>query len=491
MTQMNIKKRHLTVAIILCLMLVTGINRVDAKNKKVTVYLTTSDRTSELKKSQLKIKKSAEDTKSDVIKLMPETKYQTMDGFGAAITGSSSYNLMRMQAKDRKNFLTETFSESKGYGQSYVRVAIGCSDFSLSEYTCCDKEGIENFTLTEEETKYVIPILKEILAINPKVKIMAAPWTAPRWMKIKEIGSAEKHNYWTAGHVNPNYYQDYATYFVKWIQAFAQNGIHIYAVTPQNEPLNPGNSASTLMYWDEQKAFIRDALGPQFVKNDIDTKIYVFDHNYNYDDIASQNDYPLNIYKDAAASKFIAGAAYHNYNGDKNELNKIHNRSNKELVFTETSIGEWNDGRNLGVRLIEDMNEVALGTVNNWCKGVIVWNLMLDMNKAPNRDGGCQSCYGAVDIDQSDYKTMTKNSHYFIISHLSAVVKPGAVRIATSNGKNLGGIVTSAFVNPDGSYACVVSNAENSNKEIKIDDGKGSLFSYNLPAKSVVSFQWK
>ena len=150
MTQMNIKKLHLSAAIILCLMLVTGINRVDAKNKKVTVYLTTSDRTSELKKSQLKIKKSAEDTKSDVIKLMPETKYQTMDGFGSAITGSSSYNLMRMQAKDRKNFLTETFSESKGYGQSYVRVAIGCSDFSLSEYTCCDKEGIENFTLTED-----------------------------------------------------------------------------------------------------------------------------------------------------------------------------------------------------------------------------------------------------------------------------------------------------------------------------------------------------
>ena len=135
------------------------------------------------------------------------------------------------------------------------------------------------------------------------------------------------------------YFQDYATYFVKWIKAFQTNGINIYAVTPQNEPLNAGNSASTLMYWDEQKAFIRDALGPAFAKAGIKTKIYVFDHNYNYDNMPAQEDYPVKIYEDKAAAAYITGAAYHNYGGDMAELGDIHNKSDKELVFTETSIG--------------------------------------------------------------------------------------------------------------------------------------------------------
>lgn len=95
---------------------------------------------------------------------------------------------------------------------------------------------------------------------------------------------------------------------------------------------------------------------------------------------------------------------------------------NKELVFTETSIGEWNDGRNLSRRLIEDMREVALCTVSNGCKAVIVWNLKIDTEKGPNRNGGCQTCYGAVDINKSDYKTITRNSHYYIIGHMSSVL---------------------------------------------------------------------
>lgn len=488
---MKTHKNYLSTLLMLCVVAIFGINNLEAKPKKVKVYLTTSDRVNQLKEFKLKTKKADTKDSSNEINPSPETKYQTMDGFGAAVTGSASYNLMKMSAINRKAFLEKTFSQAKGYGHSYVRVAIGCSDFSLSEYTCCDKEGISNFALTEEEINYVIPVLKEILAINPQVKIMAAPWTAPRWMKIKDIGSSEKYNSWTAGHVNPIYYQDYAAYFVKWIQAFEKEGIDIYAVTPQNEPLNPGNSASTLMFWDEQRAFIKDALGPKFTQYSIKTKIYVFDHNYNYDDVASQNDYPLNIYKDQAADKYIAGAAYHNYNGDKEELNQIHNvRADKELLFTETSIGTWNDGRNLEKRLIEDMEEVALGTVNNWCKGVIVWNLMLDMERGPNRDGGCQSCYGAVDINQTNYTDMIMNSHYFIISHLSAVVKPGAVRIGIQNGANLKGITSSAFINPDGSHAVVIANSNTSATDIKIRLKRGKMIQYSCPARAVVSFLW-
>ena len=448
------------------------------------IYLTSSDRSNELTLKSAALLTGQPSGTSNTILLDTLTRYQTMDGFGAAITGSTCYNLLRMTDAARHAFLLKTFSTSSGYGFSYVRVAIGCSDFSLSEYTCCDKEGIDNFALTNEELNFVIPVMKEILAINPAVKVMAAPWTAPRWMKVSQEGGSVAYNSWTSGHVATKYYQDYATYFVKWIQAFQQNGIDIYAVTPQNEPLNGGNSASTLMTWKEQQAFVRDALGPKFAAAGLTTKIYAYDHNYD------QYSYPLNIYQDAKAAAYIAGAAFHNYVGDKNMLNNVHAESSKGLLFTEASIGEWCDGRNLASRLMDDMNEVALGTVNNWCTGVIVWNLMLNTDKGPNRNGGCQSCYGAVDISSANYTNIIKNSHYFIIAHLSAVVQPGAQRIATTNGVMLTGVVTSAFLNPDGSYAVVLANNNTVSQTVTLNDGT-RYFNFLCPGRSVASFTWK
>ncbi|MGL4993293.1 MAG: glycoside hydrolase family 30 protein [Bacteroidales bacterium] len=423
------------------------------------------------------------------IKVDANVRYQEMDGFGAAITGSSCFNLMMMTPENRTKFLKETFSESEGYGMSYIRIAIGCSDFSLSEYTCCDVKGIENFALQSEETKYVIPVLKEILAINPNIKIMAAPWTSPKWMKVNNLTDKQPFDSWTSGHLNPDYYGDYATYFVKWIEAFQNEGINIYAVTPQNEPLNRGNSASLFMGWEEQRDFIKQALGPKFRSAGITTKIYSFDHNYNYDDMADQMGYPTQIFKDADAAQYIAGSAFHNYGGNREELNKVHQaNSDKELLFTETSIGTWNNGRDLKRRLNDDMREVAIGTVNNWCRGVIVWNLMLDSDLGPNRDGGCQTCYGAVDINNQDFKTIIRNSHYYIVSHLSAVVKPGAVRIG-SGGYTDSNVDYSAFQNPDGSLALVLSNSNEQVKGITISDGVNHFY-YEVPGRSVVSYRW-
>lgn len=455
----------------------------------VTIYVTTNTRSQEFKKQSTDFSTKSNMSPS-TIRLEPGTRYQTMDGFGAAVTGSTCYNLMQMTPENRTKFLTETFSPTEGMGQSYIRIAIGCSDFSLSEYTCCDTPGIENFGLTSEENDYVIPILKEILKINPDVKIMGSPWTSPRWMKVNNLTELKPFNSWTSGQLNPAYYSDYATYFVKWIQAFEQQGIKIYSVTPQNEPLNRGNSASLFMGWEEQLEFVKNHLTPKIKESSLQTKIYLFDHNYNYDNMADQNAYPVKIYDAGIDEEIVAGAAYHNYGGNKAELLDIHDKyPNRELVFTETSIGTWNDGRNLEVRLIDDMREVALGTVNNWCRGVIVWNLMLDSERGPNREGGCQTCYGAVDIDKSNYSTITRNSHYFIIGHLSSVVKPGAVRIGTT-GFSEGGFFHSAFENPDGTYACVLLNSNAAPKMITIDDGTHH-FSYEVPAKSVISYRWK
>lgn len=458
-------------------------------SEDVTIYATTNTRSQDFKKQFTGFSKKS-NMSPTTIKLDPATRFQTMDGFGAAVTGSTCYNLMQMTRENRAKFLKDTFSPTEGMGQSYVRISIGCSDFSLSEYSLCDTPGIENFGLTSEETEYVIPVLKEILAINPDLKIMGSPWTPPRWMKVNNLNDLQPFNSWTSGQLNPAFYSDYASYFVKWIDAMKQQGIKIYSVTPQNEPLNRGNSASLFMGWEEQLEFVKNHMVPQFKEASLATKIYLFDHNYNYDNMPDQNDYPVKIYDAGIDSDIVAGAAYHNYGGDKSELLDIQAKyPNRELVFTETSIGTWNDGRNLEVRLIEDMREVALGTVNNGCRGVIVWNLMLDSEHGPNREGGCQTCFGAVDIDRSNYTTITRNSHYYIIGHLSSVVKPGAVRIGTS-GFTEPGFHFSAFENPDGTYAVVLLNSNAANKTITLDDGTNH-FSYDVPAKAVISFRWK
>lgn len=462
----------------------------EPKNKgDVSLLITSNNKSHDLTHSSVNFSTKF-NMSPQTITLDPTTQYQTMDGFGAAITGSTCYNLMKMNAEDRKKFLTETFSETDGLGMSYVRIAIGCSDFSLSEYTCWDTPGKENFALQSEEKNYVIPVLKEILAINPNVKIMGSPWTPPRWMKVNNLVEKAPFDSWTNGQLNPDHYDNYGWYFVKWIQSLQAEGISIHSITIQNEPLNRGNSASMYMTWQEQADFIKKSLGPQMKAANLKTKIYAFDHNYNYDNIADQKSYPLNMYKDPAASAFIDGAAFHNYGGDKNELLNVHNGNpSKELIFTETSIGEWNDGRNLEKRLIDDMREVALGTINNWAKGVIVWNLMLDTEKGPYRDGGCKTCYGAVDISKSNYKTITKNSHYYIIGHLSSVVKPGATRIAAT-GFQAPGLVYTAFKNTDGSYAVVLMNDAEENRKITLTDGS-KHFNYEVPRKSVVSYKWK
>ena len=451
-------------------------------------YTSTSDRSQVFAEQKVKPSRKALGT---IISLRPGETFQTMDGFGAAVTGSSAYNLMQMTPADRKAFLERTFSPTKGLGFSYVRISIGCSDFSLSDYTCCDTPGIENFALTAEETKYVIPILREIMAINPQLLILGSPWTCPRWMKVNNLEELQPFESWTSGQLNPKYYQDYAEYFVRWVKAFQEQGVNIHAVTVQNEPLNRKNSASLFMGWQEQQEFVGKALGPAFQKAGLKTKIYAFDHNYNYDKMEDQQQYPLRIYENEDAASYLSGAAYHNYGGNRSELLRIEReRPDKELIFTETSIGMWNDGRNLEKRLVDDMREVALGTVINGCRAVIVWNLMLDTERGPYRPGGCSVCYGAVDIDYNDWHTITLNSHYYIIGHLSCVVRTGAKRIGTTALPEDSGLMYSAFCNPDGTTAFVVLNQSESKQTVSVKQPNGKYVNLEVPARAVCSAVW-
>ena len=246
------RSRHLLAAVAITM------GTLGANARKAWTMVSTSDRTTSLQTTRTKLDKKA--ASLTLFQLNADITYQQMDGFGAALTGSSCYNLMQMKPSKRQQSLEYTFSQKKGLGMSYVRISIGCSDFSLSEYTCCDTPGIEHFALQTEELNYVIPILKEVLAINPDLKILGSPWTCPKWMKVKDLHKLEPLDSWTSGQLNPKYYKDYATYFVKWIKAMAEHGINIYGITPQNEPLNRGNSASLYMGWREEMTFLKEAL---------------------------------------------------------------------------------------------------------------------------------------------------------------------------------------------------------------------------------------
>ena len=458
-----------------------GGGEISGEKNVVKAYVTTSDRSHLFTEKDLEFNRPAS-MSPYIVNLDFDRTYQTVDGFGAAVTGATSYNLMKMQQEDRTAFLKDIFDREEGLGSSLIRVSIGASDFPAGrkEFTWCDTEGIENFAPHSDDVQYLIPVLKEIYAINPDVKIIGSPWSAPVWMK--ESAS------WTSASLKPEYYDDYAQYFVKWIQYMESQGFDIYAVTPQNEPLNKGNSMSMYMGWQQQRDFIKQALGPAFRDAGIDTKILVFDHNFNYDNIADQIGYPLHIYEDPDASQYVAGSAWHSYGGNVSELDQIiYEYPDKEIYFTEASIGAWN--YTFENCLVNDFETIFIGTLSRMGKGVTLWNLLLDDKGGPyGSAGACTTCYGAVDISSSDYRTLTYRTHYYNIAHASKVIMPGAVRIGTE-GFELDGLDYLAFRNPDGSIGVIIVNKNTEAQTLTFNTDEYSV-NYEVPGRSLVSLSW-
>ena len=394
-----------------------------------------------------------------------------------------------MPPEDRTAFLKELFDRKEGLGSSLIRVCIGGSDFSMDEFTWCDQKGMEHFGVHPLDEEFLFPILDEIFRINPDVRIIGSPWSCPKWMKMTENGGAA-YDSWTGGRLNPLYYKDYADYFVQWIQEMERRHYPIYAVTLQNEPLNRGNTMSLYMPWEDQRDFIKQAVGPAFRAAGLKTKILLFDHNYDYDNISSQRDYPLHILQDADAAQYVAGSAWHNYGGKVSTLDKIHSEfPDKDIYFTEASIGTWNytfDGC-----LINDFRDIFLGTLSRYGKGVTLWNLMLDDQRKPFRPGGCSTCFGAVTISSSDHslKSLVRNSHYYNVAHCSKVLQPGAVRLGTK-GYTASGLTYQWYRNPDGSQAVLLLNESQADILVNFVTERASV-ACKVPAKAIQSVLWE
>jgi len=475
------------------------------QEKDVTAYVTMANQTLLFKESGFDFSNPGSMSPNQITYDKTKT-YQEIDGFGLAITTASCYNLLKMPQEARTRFLTELFSKDN-IGSSLIRVAIGASDFCTADnYTWCDTEGLQNFAVHPEDKNLLFPILKEIYAINPDVKIIGSPWSCPRWMKggksryegYDEATLEARFNSWTSGRLRPSCYDDYAEYFVKWIQTMEAEGFDIYAVTMQNEPLNHGNSMSLYMPWKDQLKFIK-ILGPAIQKAGLDTKIMLFDHNYNYDDKSDQNNYPLNIYADPEAYKWAAGSAWHNYGGHVSELDEIYAANpEKGIWFTEASIGEWNYdlagkvGGRFNPFVLEEFSNVFMGTMRRGGKGVTYWNLMLDEKKGPYspHDGSCKTCYGGVTISSLDYESITKNAHWYHVAHASAVVKPGAKRIAIGGMELPTRFECMMFLNPDNTVGTLICNNSDQDQALIFANTKFTV-KYTVPAKSLVSLIWQ
>jgi glucosylceramidase len=385
--------------------------------------------------------------------------FQTIDGFGNCLTGGSAKLLNRMDNTSRAQILKELFAtDANNIGISYLRISIGASDLSDHVFSYNDlPDGqtdvdMAKFSL-ETEKADLIPVLKEILAINPNIKILGSPWSAPTWMKTNNASKG--------GSLKPEYFEAYALYFIKYIQKMKDEGITIDAITIQNEPLHPGNNPSMYMTAEDQTAFIKKSLGPAFAAAGIKTKIIVYDHN------ADRTDYPLLILSDPDAAKYVDGSAFHLYAGTIDDLSKVHNAyPAKNLYFTEQWVGAPG---NLAGDLAWHVRTLIIGGTRNWCRNVLEWNLASDPSNDPHTVGGCDQCLGTITINGNG---VTRNPAYYILAQAAKFVRPGSVRINSDLPGNLPNV---AFKTPQGKKVLIVLN----------DNSTGQQFNLKFNGKSV------
>jgi glucosylceramidase len=440
---------------------------------KVEAWITTTNESSKLQK-QSDLVFNNETNSNPTILVDASQKFQTIEGFGFSLTGGSAQTILKLDKIKKEALLQELFSrKNDAIGLSYLRISIGASDLNEKVFSYDDRpEGqtdlkLEHFDLGPD-LKDVVPLLKEILAINPQLKIMGSPWSPPVWMK--DNGSSK------GGSLQPKYYQVYADYFVKYIQAMKSHGIVIDAITPQNEPLHPGNNPSMYMTALQQAEFIKTNLGPAFAKAKIRTKIVVYDHNCN------KPEYPLTILNDPKALPFVAGSAFHLYEGDISALTTVHNAyPKKELYFTEQYTGS---GSSFESDLKWSVKNVVVGSMRNWSVNALSWGLANNENYEPFTPGGCSTCKGALMIDKN--QNIKREVGYYIIGHASKFVPEGSVRIASNISGNLYNV---AFKTPAGNIVLIVEN-DGANKETFNIKENQKQVSTSLDAGSVATYVW-
>lgn len=445
---------------------------VSSNNPVLTYWLTSSDQSILLQKQgNSSFLKSI--STNPTIEVDTTQELQSIDGFGFTLTGGSAKLIGQLNTTERNNLLNELFGkESNSIGISYLRISVGASDLDERVFSYNDleigktDENLDKFSLAPDR-EYLIPLLKEIIKINPSIKIMGSPWSAPVWMKTngKSVG----------GNLSTTYYETYAKYLARYITEMQKEGINIDALTLQNEPQHGGNNPSMVMSFLDQANFVKNNLGPLFRKENIKTKIVVWDHN------CDNPEYPINVLNDNDANQYIDGSAFHLYAGDISALSKVHTlHPNKNLYFTE----QWTSAKGaFGGDLQWHVKNVIIGSVRNWSKVALEWNLANDANFQPHTPGGCTECKGALTISGS---SINRNVSYYIIAHASKFVPTGSKRIESITNSNLPNV---AFMTPTGKKVIILVNDKNTSVDINVKQSD-KMATVSLPAGAVATVIW-
>ena len=442
----------------------------------VDIWMTTGDKSQLLRQQTDLLFEPGLGSGGSAINVIPTTTFQTIEGFGAAMTDSSAWLMQNeLTVPQRDKLMRQLFSPTAGIGINYLRVPIGASDFTASGfYTYNDNPAggtdplQQQFSISHDQA-YIIPRLQQARSLNEDLKLMASPWSAPAWMKT--------NNSLTGGSLAPQWQAAFARYLTKFVQAYEASNLPIRTLTLQNEPLHTSNYPTMSMSATQQIDLIKNHVGPMFAAENISTKLLAYDHNW--DNTA----YPISVLNDPVARQYVAGTAFHAYGGSVSAQTTVHNaHPDKDIYFTEITGGDW--ATNFADNLVWNFQNIIIGNTRNWGKTALFWNLALDQNNNPHLNG-CSDCRGIVTIDNAT-GAVTFNEEFYSLGQVTKVVQPGAVRV---NSTTTSSVTTVAFLNPDGSRVLVALNPNAFAATARVLEG-GQHFNYQIPAKSVATFLW-
>ena len=410
-----------------------------------------------------------------------QNRMQSIDGFGAAMTDSSAYLLNEKVPKAAlAGVMQSLFDPAKGIGVNFLRNPMGASDLARAPYTFDDLTAgatdakLASFSIAHDQVD-IIPMIQLAKSINPELRLMANPWSPPAWMKSTGSIFGEVNN--VNSTLLPQFYDAFANYYVKYLQAYAAAGVPLDYISLQNEPLNPTtNYPGMFMASGDQLNVLRDHMLPALTAAKLTTRVLVYDHNW---DTPS---YAQTVLGDAtvAASPLVAGTAWHWYGGPPGAMTIVHNQwPELDQFVTEASGGTW-----IADEVKQDF-EMIVHSLRNWARSYVKWGLALDQNRGPN-DGGCNTCTPLVTVNETT-GAVSYPIDYYTLGHFSKFIRQGAVRLWTNN---LPGLITVAFANPDASLALVVYNDSAVARQFQVV-ARGHRFTASLAALAGATYTWK
>jgi len=439
------------------------------------MWLTTADETQKLAPQPMLASAGAA-MGDEQVSIDPAVRFQQMQGFGAAMTDASAELFSKLPEDRRRAIMTELFGRANGgLGLSFTRLTVGASDFSPNHYSYDDTPGnapdpeLRYFSIKPAQ-RYVLPRTREALAINPDLMVMISPWSAPAWMKTTKS--------LITGQLEPRYYDAFARYLARTVEEFGREGVPVSMLTIQNEPdFEPADYPGMRVNPPERAAIIGRYVGPVFRSRGLKTQILDYDHNWDNPEM------PLAVLADPVARDYIAGVAWHCYEGDVPAQSPVRDAyPDKDAWQTECSGGNW--APKFGETLGWMTDKLIIGAANHWARGSLLWNLALDPAHGPHK-GGCGDCRGVITIDPAT-GAITRNVEYYALGHASRFVLPGAYRIGLK--KRGDGVEASAFINPDGSRVAVLHrNSGEGPVTIALD---GERYSLPIANGSVATVRW-